>query len=789
MSTFFRYFLYVWFSVLAETKGLPEADNASLLWGPYRPNLYVGIRPRIPDSLVAGLMWSNADSHAGLLRNLRHTCEQDEGMAGYGWTNYDIRTGGTHVVNDNGNHVDLVTQFSKSTAGGWALRVTSLPRTDATSHERTTIFSYIGMETVGETLECANNLSDGIIRSDNSTAHKTSVRSLTVAPENIWQAKSILSGEIKSITAQEGVLENQAGQGNLHLVQKQFEGTFEFDVLFSSDSSPQSLTSDVLTRESSQAHAEFQDRFRLVYAPSRPFQTEEYAKFSQHLLSNLVGGIGYFHGKSRVDASSAEEYSEVDLNFWEKAASARAQAVVEEHGPYHLFSTVPSRPFFPRGFLSDKGFHLQVVLNWDMDLALEIVSSWFDLMNEDGWIAREQILGPEARSKVPPDFQVQYPHYANPPTLFLVVQAFLTRLNSPSSYSGAPSHYLADPAAGRAFLHMIYPKVKRHFQWFCQTQVGNLTHYQLLGTTINQGYRWRGRTPQHTLTSGLDDYPRPQPPHPEELNVDALSWVGSMAVTLREISEFHGDFEDAKIFSDQGMQILRSLDEVHWSEPDQAYCDTTMVNHTTPKKVCHKGYVSLLPFCLGLMDPINPHLKAVLELINDPVELWSPFGVRSLSAKDKYYGTEEDYWRGPVWMNINYMILVRLLTKELAQGGSIHQSRASNMYRELRLNLVNTVFTSWKDTGFAWEQYNANSGKGQRTQHFTGWTALIVKVLAMPDLPEPSPAHGAGATSGAVGLRDSDMQLYIFAMAIALFVYFFRRRLSKLWKRLSGLAS
>jgi mannosyl-oligosaccharide glucosidase len=36
-------------------------DKASLLWGPYRPNLYMGIRPRIPDSLIAGLMWGTSE--------------------------------------------------------------------------------------------------------------------------------------------------------------------------------------------------------------------------------------------------------------------------------------------------------------------------------------------------------------------------------------------------------------------------------------------------------------------------------------------------------------------------------------------------------------------------------------------------------------------------------------------------------------------------------------------------------------------------------------------------------
>ena len=35
--------------------------NDTLLWGPYRPNLYFGVRPRIPKSLLTGLMWVNAD--------------------------------------------------------------------------------------------------------------------------------------------------------------------------------------------------------------------------------------------------------------------------------------------------------------------------------------------------------------------------------------------------------------------------------------------------------------------------------------------------------------------------------------------------------------------------------------------------------------------------------------------------------------------------------------------------------------------------------------------------------
>ena len=66
------------------------------------------------------------------------------------------------------------------------------------------------------------------------------------------------------------------------------------------------------------------------------------------------------------------------------------------------------------------------------------------------------------------------------------------------------------------------------------------------------------------------------------------------------------------------------------------------------------------------------------------------------------------------------------------------------MYTALRKNLVNTVYKSWKETGFAWEQYNPDTGAGQRTQHFTGWTALVVKIMAMPETPAKAGKPGGG---------------------------------------------
>lgn len=625
-------------------------------------------------------------------KDVRHTCEQDEGMAGYGWTSYDVRSGGTQTVYDTGNKLDLVTEFAKvfdgEPNGNWGLRIKGIPRANARNDQKTTLIVYLGSENSDSKVICTNGhrlnpsnsnvvcngtmvgLGDFQIDfpdygADSGARQKTSVNSLTVPGDTIWQAKSMLIDLIKSSDSHEGLIADKPGPGNLHLVQKTFEAGFELDVLFSSSSNPESMTSSTLTNCIRSASSVFSERFESVYAPQAPFQDKQYIKFSQSLLANLMGGIGYFDGTSKVDTSSAPEYAETDEKFWEKADLARSRATIEERGPYQLFTAVPSRPFFPRGFLWDEGFHLQVILDWDMDLTLEIVSSWLDLMDESGWIAREQILGPEARSKVPSKFQTQYPHYANPPTLFLVVEAFLAKASGISPSHEAPSRYLEDPALGTAYLKAIYPRMKKHYEWFRRTQAGNMKSYQLPGPEYYQGYRWRGRTPQHILTSGLDDYPRAQPPHPEELHLDALCWVGSMAVALKKISTFLGEKSDQNDFSKHETDAIRSLDGIHWSGSNQAYCDTTVIGEDRVERVCHKGYISLFPFLVNLMRPDHIHLEAVLDLIRDPEELWSPHGLRSLSPKDEYYGTDENYWRSPIWININYMALQRLLVSIL----------------------------------------------------------------------------------------------------------------------------
>ncbi|KAL1890141.1 Processing alpha glucosidase I [Sporothrix stenoceras] len=777
-------------------------NNDSLLWGPYRPNLYFGVRPRIPKSLVSGLMWGRADTYTDLQNHVRYTCEQNEGMEGYGWDEYDTRLGGTQTIHDTFNNIDITTSFIKvpggAHGGSWGARIKGVPRPKAPTEDdpdtsvKTMVVFYLGQEENGSDIRVKDvsgadwddhgfagdttfeGASEGLgdykvvitkgtgdhPQSDHAYSaerdlSKTVVQSLDAAEEHLWQVKPLLFRQIKETVDhviathdpnaapppwQVYQLGNAPGSGNLQFVQRMYEGPFEFDVLFSSASAGKDVTSEDVTREIKTASESFGSHFKKAFKLQAPFAADKYKEFAHSMFSNLIGGIGYFYGYGIADRSYAAAYEEEDEGFWEDAAKARAEHRETMDGPYELFTSIPSRPFFPRGFLWDEGFHLLPIAEWDMDLTLDIVKSWFNLMDDDGWIAREQILGSEARSKVPAEFQIQYPHYANPPTLFFVVDTFVNKLRqaangtTPKELAGS-SNLVDNTELGLEYLRALYPRLRRQYDWFRRTQFGDIKSYEREAFSKREAYRWRGRTEAHVLTSGLDDYPRPQPPHPGELHVDLMAWMGMMTRSLLNIGEVLGmdaSTEEAQQLRSIKEAIAHNIDDLHWSEDEGCYCDATIDDYEENKLVCHRGYISLFPMLVGLLEPSNPKVGRLLDLLGDEDELFSPHGLRSLSKKSELYGTAENYWRSPVWININYLALVSL--QNLGQQEGPFRARAADLYNRLRRNIVDTVYASWKETGFAWEQYNPETGKGQRTQHFTGWTSLVVKIMAMPEV-------------------------------------------------------
>lgn len=204
-------------------------------------------------------------------------------------------------------------------------------------------------------------------------------------------------------------------------------------------------------------------------------------------------------------------------------------------------------------------------------------------------MGREQILGEEARSKVPAEFRVQYPTNANPPTLAMAVTSFITRLkeveanNLLSAQLGLPatnpanSRYLSSPSEARSYLLSIYPALRRHYLWFRRTQKGQLKEWGRRPPSRMEAYRWRGRTEHHVLTSGLDDYPRALPPHVGELHVDLISWMGFFARTMGEIAEYLEIEDDLAEYQRNEKNVIANIDGQSASSMSLVFTDADAV--------------------------------------------------------------------------------------------------------------------------------------------------------------------------------------------------------------------
>lgn len=520
---------------------------------------------------------------------------------------------------------------------------------------------------------------------------------------------------------------------NIIVIQKIVKTPFQIDIAFLSEEMHPDLDSFLEIQNAGDATVkQFRARMKEKQVQftgrfDRQFSFEQFSEEQRQLamfaLSNMIGSLGYFYGDS---------YHKYGNN----------QPVVKE--PYALFTGVPARSFFPRGFLWDEGFHLLLTQRWDKDISKDIIQHWLRTMSAEGWIPREQILGDEARSRVPQEFQVQHDTHANPPMIFLTIHNLMRQIQrnqqqlsdkdreTTSTDVGGVHiqlHQSESIESDKRFLREVYPLLMRHYNWIVQTQKGQKPN----------AYRWRGRTPGHTLASGLDDYPRGNDePQDSERHLDLYCWVFMMSDVIQEMRSFLQIDADK---SDMGsrMSAMRSaVKDLHWNQAIQWYSDyagAPGVNETRNEFSDHIGYVSLFPFLFDLVNIESEEFGTVMDFIHNRSHLWTSYGLRSLSATDPLAGTKENYWRGPIWMNINYLTLRALYRNAVRQEpvtsehGLKNMQRAKQVYQELRNNLIQTLTKNWRVSKTLHEQYNPVTGSGQRAFPFTGWTALITLVF------------------------------------------------------------
>ncbi|CAH9108499.1 unnamed protein product [Cuscuta europaea] len=738
----------------------------SLYWGTYRPQVYFGIRARSPQSLVFGLMWIGAKDGRFFMR---HVCQDSDELKTYAWTRHNGRDYGHQVLVDH--TMTLTTSFLKSKANGsgyggdWTARVEAHVEesvVDEESLKNMNLFFYIADE--GEN---ALTLGRGAIGSNNESViafgsqsdvggwqlhlksedyfdiHYSGFRTPHIHNlSDLVQQNLGVKARKFSVLQLSDTLDDSS---NILVFQVSAKLSFKADIIFVSGTGLQDsrveerlskLTGSSLSSLLNEKQMEFDDKFKICYNVSDQLDSGS-VTVGRDALANTLGGIGYFYGQTKIALPKNSKLDNDDnlLLYW----------------PAELYTAVPSRSFFPRGFLWDEGFHQLLIWHWDTYISLDIIGHWLDLMNIDGWIPREQILGAEALSKVPQEFVPQHPTNGNPPTLFLVLRDLICGIKK-NKFSAAERSDIS------IFLGRALVRLEMWFNWFNTTQSGKDS-----GT-----YFWHGRDNTTTrelnpkaLSSGLDDYPRASHPNEEERHLDLRCWMFLAADCMHSITKLlkreskHQEYHlTAELLSD-----FELLNKIHFDRSSGAYFDYG--NHTEKVRlswqivgsgtsypsrellrevlekpvlrlVPHVGYVSLFPLMAKLIPPGSWILDKQLDLISNKSTLWTDYGLRSLSKTSSIYmkrNTEHDppYWRGPIWMQFNYMTLGSLYHYSREPGP--YRERAKTIYQELRSNLIRNVVQNYHKTGYLWEQYDPKNGKGKGAR-FTGWTALVLLIMS-----------------------------------------------------------
>ncbi|RXG68487.1 Mannosyl-oligosaccharide glucosidase [Armadillidium vulgare] len=618
-------------------------EDPSRYWGTYRPGLYFGTSVRHPLSPVTGLMWFTNGHYQNNMLAFRHWCEQGDDVDHYSWLAHDGRNFGFQRIVDKLTILEtsFVKRPDERDGGDWSARITVLPKGTTSKTSEVSLFYYMALN-----------------------------------DEDLKGNLKLLQGTGQSIDGLEGYSEAV--------------GDFRLRFIKHSGVSRNSLSGEVLTKEIDQLSKGFDEKFEIKFGLRAKGFGEKEIEFAKAAMSNMVGGIGYFYGASKVQGENNNE----PVPYWKAP----------------LYTAVPSRSFFPRGFLWDEGFHNLLISKWDREISMDILGHWFDLMNWDGWIPREQILGAEARARVPDEFVVQHQKAANPPTLMLTLHSMV------NNFDGSLTDQDYD------YLNRLWPRLKAWYQWFNSTQVGELP-----GT-----YRWRGRNPKSqkelnpkTLTSGLDDYPRASHPTNDERHLDLRCWMTLAANLIADFAKLIDKdpikYENSyKYLSDNNM-----LDALHWSYSSNGYMDYGL--HTD--EVVLKR---INPKADKIIDPYSVKLRKVLEDLRRPDLLWTPYGLRSLAKNSPFYNkwnTEHDppYWRGAIWININYLAIRSL--KYYSEVDGPNREYAGEIYRDLRKNVIENIMKQYNTTGYLWEHYNDKTGKGEGCRPFNGWSALVVLIM------------------------------------------------------------
>ncbi len=276
--------------------------------------------------------------------------------------------------------------------------------------------------------------------------------------------------------------------------------------------------------------------------------------------------------------------------------------------------TTPDRWPHRLMWLWDSVFHAVALRHIDIAAARETLDAVFDAQQPDGFIPH--MIYPDRISGV-----------TQPPVLGFGVKM------------------LQKTAPDRAWLEQCYYKNGKFLNWIFahrDTDGGGLVEWY-----IEEFHNCR------CGESGMDNSPR----FDGAIQLDAPDFNAYLSLECELMAEFAAELGlagEAKAWQEKHQKLNDLMNQYLWSGDAALYMDYDVVGKQQSTMMSSAGF---LPLICGAPDAAMA--ARMVRHLSDPATFGTPFGVPSISnSQAEFY--QKDMWRGPVWININYLIAMGL---------------------------------------------------------------------------------------------------------------------------------
>lgn len=206
--------------------------------------------------------------------------------------------------------------------------------------------------------------------------------------------------------------------------------------------------------------------------------------------------------------------------------------------------------------------------------------------------------------------------------------------------------------------------------------------------------------------------------HDKEIQVTNQDILGDLALLGHfetKLAKYQTDVTDYK---ERAQSVRAEVREKMWDPEDKMFYSLDEKG----ERIKTASVTSLFPL---MFTDITPEQRdRLMEVLEDPKWFNTTYPIPGVPTNSPYYDPhyiEKRIWRGPVWMNMNWYIVVRGLLEQAKFYATSNQELTERFLRDAT-HIANKSHELVERFG-EWEFYDPDSGKGYRVQNF-GWSTL-----------------------------------------------------------------